>query len=140
MSAATRAVLVGVIVLVLLGGFVATRLLNTQSTLEKAISKLEDNKAFSSSAKAGQTVADISASLRKDGAACRKRGDDVPRCSALLSASAYAAVTAFTLLDCTAPGVYDGRQTMLRYMRAVRAFLDNGAKSTLPSIPRVVTC
>jgi hypothetical protein len=141
MTTLVRVVLAGAIGVVLLGGVTALRSADDPSTLDEAISQLQDNKRFATSGRAGQTVADISAALRTDGAACRDDdGDDDARCSALLSASAFSAVTAFTMLDCTAPGVHDGRTTMLRYLRAVRAFLDNDAKGTQPSVPKVVTC
>jgi hypothetical protein len=135
-----RVLIAGAVVVVLLGGFVALRAVDNPSTLDEAIGRLQDNHRFATSGKAGQTVADISADLRVDGAECRDSHDDDARCAALLSASAFAAVTAFTLLDCTAPGVHEGRTTMLRYLRAVRTFLDGGAKGTPPSVPKVVTC
>ncbi len=140
MTTRLRVLLAAAIVVVALGGVVALRSVDNPSTLDEAITQLQDNQRFATSGKAGQTVADISAALRTDGAACRDNDDDDARCAALLSASAFSAVTAFTMLDCTAPGVHDGRVAMLRYLRAVRSFVDGGAKGTPPSVPKVVTC
>jgi hypothetical protein len=108
---------------------------NHKSTVDASIGKLSDTKRFATSARAAQTVADISTKLRLDGAACRPKHS--PRCTVLLQASAYSAVTAYTLADCTAPGVYDGRKAMLTYLRAVRAFM-HGAPA--PGVPKVITC
>jgi hypothetical protein len=106
-----------------------------KSALDDSIGKLNDTKRFTTSGRAAQTVADISTKLRLQGAACRPKHS--ARCTVLLQAAAYSAVTAYTLADCTSPGVYDGRKAMRDYLHAVRAFL-HGAKQ--PDVPQVVTC
>lgn len=101
-----------------------------------SISKLNDSKRFTTTARGAQTVADISTRLRLAGAACRKSHHDAPRCTLLLQAAAYAAVTAYTMADCTAPGVFDGRKAMLGYLHAIHEY-KSGA---LPTVPKVTTC
>ncbi|HVT76765.1 MAG TPA: hypothetical protein VHD87_07025 [Acidimicrobiales bacterium] len=108
------------------------------SVVDDSIGKLDDSGRFVTSARAAQTVADISARLRVAGAACRPQ--HAPRCTVVLQGAAFSAVTAYALADCTAPGVFDGRRAMLRYLRAVRTFLDGGATGAAPSVPKVVTC
>jgi hypothetical protein len=133
----TRVSLALALAILAIGGFLIFRGENS-SALDKSIDKLNDNKRFSTSARAGQAVAEISTELRLAGASCRPK--HTPRCTVLLQAAAYSAVTAYTLTDCTSPGVFDGRKAMLDYLRAVRRFLDAGAKGAAPSVPKVISC
>ena len=130
----TRVSLALAVAILAVGGFLLFRGDNP-SVVEKSIDKLNDAKRFSTSPRAGQTVADISTDLRLAGASCKPK--ESPRCTVLLQAAAYSAVTAYTMTDCTAPGVFDGRKAMLDYLRAIRAF-QHGAKQ--PSVPKVITC
>jgi hypothetical protein len=135
---ARRAVLVGV-VLVVIAGVVALLTVDRSSQLDKAIARLGDADRFATSATAGQTVADISTDLRVDGTNCRTR-DNGPQCGALLSAAAFTAVTAVTMLDCTAPDIFDARVSLERYLRKLRDFIDDGAQGAAPTLPKVITC
>jgi hypothetical protein len=132
----TRVSLAIAVAILVMGAVVAVRAVQHESALEDSIGKLEDDGHFTTSTEAGNTIANISVKLRQSGASCRGSDKDAPRCSAVLSAAAYAAVTAYTVLDCTAPGVYDARTAMLKYLRAVRAY----SKGALPSVPEVVKC
>jgi hypothetical protein len=130
----TRVTLALALAILAIGAFLLFRG-DGKSVIDKSIDKLTDSKRFATSARAGQTVADISTDLRLAGASCKPKGS--PRCTVMLQAAAYSAVTAYTLTDCTAPGVYDGRKAMLDYLRAIRAF-QHGAK--VPTVPKVITC
>ena len=140
MTTKTRALIAIAIVVAVLGGGLTVRALHHPSVVADSVSKLRDPHRFASSARAGQTVADISTRLRIEGAKCAKAHQGAPSCSAILSASAFTAVAAFTLADCTAPGVYEGRVRLERYLESVRDFLDHGAKGALPAIPKVLVC
>jgi hypothetical protein len=132
----TRVALVVALFVLATGGFLMLR--GDNGTLvDGSIDKLNDSNRFSTSARAGQTVADISTKLRLAGASCRAKDKSSARCTVLLQAAAYSAVTAYTLVDCTSPGVFDGRKAMLDYLQAIRAFL-KGAEQ--PAVPKVVTC
>lgn len=139
MNTTQRFVLALVGVLLVLG-LAAAVFVDRPTRLDEAIARLGDDDRFATSAEAGQTVADISVGLRQDGAACRSAGDETARCAALLSAAAFSAVTAVTLLDCTAPDVHDARVALRAYLRDLRAFLAGGADGAAPELPRVVTC
>ncbi|HUR77651.1 MAG TPA: hypothetical protein VMZ22_06875 [Acidimicrobiales bacterium] len=139
MSGAPGRLLAAVVVVLAVGG-VALSSGDRDSNLDRAISRLDDEGRFATSTEAGQTVADISTQLRVDGAACRDDEQPIPRCSALLSASAFSAVIAVTMLECTAPGVYDARVSLGRYLRKLRDFIDEGAQGAAPTLPTVVTC
>jgi hypothetical protein len=134
----TRVALVIALVVLVMGGVLAVRGMGKSSPVDDSISKLNDNKRFATSARAGQTVADIATTLRLEGARCRKRDAKESRCTVLLQAAAYSAVTAYTLVDCTAPGVYDGRKAMLGYLQRVKKFMHDGAPA--PTVPKVITC
>ena len=130
----TKVALAVAVFVLAIGAFLVVRG-HDKSAVDQSISKLSDNKRFTTSARAAQTVADISTKLRFEGAACRPK--ESPRCTVLLQAAAYSAVTAYTLADCTAPGVFDGRKAMLDYLKAVRAFA-HGSKQ--PEVPKVIAC
>jgi hypothetical protein len=134
-----RGLVAGAIAVLVIGA-VAFVLLPRPSHLDEAVQRLDDAHRFTTSAKAGQTVADISTTLRQDGTSCRTKEQRGAKCGALLSAAAFTAVTAVSLLDCTAPDVYDTRIALGKYMRALREFIDRGAKGTAPALPKVITC
>ena len=140
MNAMTRLSLAVAVAVILLGGVLAVRAVQGESAIDESIHKLEDDDRFTNSTKAGNTIAEISVRLRQEGAKCRESDKQATRCTAVLSAAAYAAVTAYTVLDCTAPGVYDGRTALLKHLRAVRTYLDRGARRALPSVPKVIAC
>ena len=132
----TRVALVLALAILALGASLVVRGSGHRTPVDSSLGKLNATKNFASSMRAGQTVADISTKLRLAGAACTPKHS--PRCTALLQAAAYSAVTAYTLTDCTSPGVYDGRKAMLDYLHAVQVFFKHGG--TAPSVPKVITC
>jgi hypothetical protein len=136
-TAVTRLALVIALAVLALGAFLVVRG-DKSSVVDHSISKLNDNERFTTSARAAQTVADVSTDLRLAGASCRKRDKASPRCTVMLQAAAYSAVTAYTLADCTSPGVFDGRKVMRTYLHAVKKYLQHGGKT--PSVPKVITC
>jgi hypothetical protein len=133
----TRVALGIALVVLAIGAFLVVRGGNP-SAVDASIGKLNDNKRFATSARAGQTVADISTKLRLAGASCRKQHGASQRCSVMLQAAAYSAVTAYTLTDCTSPGVFDGRKAMRSYLHAVQKFLHGEGKA--PPVPKVIEC
>jgi hypothetical protein len=133
----TRVALAVALAVLAIGAFLILHGHNA-SPVDDSLGKLNDDKRFVTSARAGQTVADVSTQLRLAGASCRKAHGASRRCTVMLQAAAYSAVTAYTLTDCTSPGVYDGRKAMLNYLQAVKKFLAGDAKA--PSVPNVITC
>lgn len=128
------------IVVIIAVAFVGVRVLRNDSTLDRAIGRLEESSNFATSDRAGETIAEISATLRRDGSTCRDNDKPDARCRAILSASAYTAVVAYTVTDCTAPGVFEGRARSLTLLRSLRTFLSRGATGRAPAIPEVPTC
>src|SRR5207302_3955204 len=69
---------------------------------------------FVNGPRAGATFADLSGALLADARSCsRHRSDRDVRCAARFSAAAYTSVTAFSLLGCTQPGVFQARRGVL---------------------------
>ena len=136
----TRVPLVIALAVLAIGAVLVVRGTGHHTMVDDSLGKLNDDKNFTTSARAGQTIADISTKLRLAGASCRKRDKASPRCTVVLQASAYSAVTAYTLTDCTAPGVFDGRKAMRDYLHAVQKYLKSDTKGVAPSVPKVVTC
>lgn len=140
MTVLQRVLLFGGVAAVVAAGLFAVFFVDRSSRLDKAISRLGDQKRFATSAQGGQTVADISTELRAEGSECRDKKDTPARCAALLSAAGFTAVTAVQMLDCTAPDVYDARIALRAYLRKVRDFIDDGATGAPPALPKVITC
>jgi hypothetical protein len=136
----TRVPLVIALAVLAIGAVLVVRGTAHHTLVDGTLGKLNDDKNFTTSARAGQTIADISTQLRLAGASCRKKDKASPRCTVVLQAAAYSAVTAYTLTDCTSPGVFDGRKAMRDYLRALQRFLKGDAKGVAPSVPKVVTC
>jgi hypothetical protein len=134
-----RRLLIGLGLVVVLGGAAAFLLVDRATYLDDAVEKMGDDKAFSTSTRAGQTVADISVELRARGAQCREQNATKTRCDAVLSAAAFTAVTAVAMLDCTAPDVHEARLALEKYLRSVRSFVEDGERAA-PKLPKVVTC
>jgi hypothetical protein len=103
------------------------------SHIDKAIDRLGDDDRFTTSAQAARTIAEISDDLRADGTKCGHG----PKCAALLSAAAFTAVTATTLLDCLPADAAGARVVLTRYLKSVRDFAGTGAA---PRQPGVITC
>ena len=121
-------------------GLIALLTVDRETYLDKAIGRMDDQRSFTTSAKSAETVARISDQLRTDGSKCRTQNDAPAKCAAVLSASAYTAVAAVTLLDCTAPDIFDMRLALEAFLRRLRTFIDGGAKGAAPSLPEVITC
>lgn len=102
---------------------------------------LTQDSRFTSGPTAGQTFAKISATLLTDGKACEHDhpGRD-PRCVARLSGAAWANVTAVNLLNCTAPGVFQARTRLSRYLAAVDALDQSPRHGRVPPVPTVPEC
>ncbi|MEA3056785.1 MAG: hypothetical protein QOD30_2217 [Actinomycetota bacterium] len=103
---------------------------------------LHDDDRFVNGPTAGETIATASEWLLDDGESCEAahgRGD--PRCAARLSAAAYTSVAAVGLVDCTAPGVFQTRRALVRYIDDIATF-DHEPLGTLrvPSPPHVPAC
>ena len=135
---------VGVVLVVLVGGGAAGWRLThpSPSGLQRTKQALLDDHRFVNGPTAGTTLAGASKWLLDDGTSCQhEHGRDDPRCRVRLSAAAYTGVAAFVVAECTAPGVYRARSSMLRYVRTIESF-DERPLGTMaaPSPPAVPTC
>jgi hypothetical protein len=112
------------------------------SGLQRTKQALLDDGRFTNGPTAGSTLAGASKWLLDDGTSCqRRRGHDDPRCRARLSAGAYTGVAAFVVADCTAPGVYRARSSLLSYVRRIELFDDRPLGTVVaPAPPAVPTC
>ena len=141
----TRRVAMLVVAVLVVGGAGAAgwRLTHpTPTGLQRTNAALLDDHRFVNGPTAGSTLAGASKWLLDDGTSCqRHRGDDDPRCRARLSAAAYTGVAAFVVAECTAPGVYRARTSLLTYIRTIQSF-DARPLGTVaaPSPPAVPTC
>jgi len=105
---------------------------------------LQDSR-FVNGPRAGAAFADVSGALLADAQSCsRHHSDRDIRCAARFSAAAYTSVTAFTLLGCTQPGVFQARRGVLAELDGILA-LDHrhgptAAFSRAPSVPSVPSC
>ena len=100
---------------------------------------------FVNGPRAGATFADLSGVLLADAQSCsRHRSDRDVRCAARFSAAAYTSVTAYSLLGCTQPGVFQARRGVLAELDGILA-LDHrhrpaAAPPRVPSVPSVPSC
>jgi hypothetical protein len=85
------------------------------SPVDRARTVVDDDGRFATSIEAGDALARVSSILLRAGKDCDGG------CDALLSAAAYAQVLAVRVLDCTAPGRFQVRRSMRRYLDAVEA-------------------
>jgi hypothetical protein len=142
----TRRLAIGLLlaIVVLTGGVgVGWRLAHpTPSGLQRTKQALLDDRRFANGPTAGMTLAGASKWLLDDGTACqRRRGDDDPRCRVRLSAAAYTGVAAFVVAECTAPGVYRARSSLLSYVRGIESFDERPLGTVVaPTLPAVPTC
>lgn len=83
---------------------------------------------------AGDALARVGSILLQAGKEC-----DDDRCDALLSASAFAQVLAVRVLGCTAPGRFEMRRAMRRYLDAVAAARRH-AGAAVPEPPEAPRC
>ena len=140
-----RAIVIGAVVVavVLAAAGFGWRLAHpAPSGLQRTKAALLDDHRFVNGPTAGQTLAGASKWLLDDGESCQvRRGEHDPRCSVRLSAAAYTGVAAFVVAECTAPGVYRARTSLLGYVRAIQTFDDRPLGTVAaPSPPDVPTC
>ena len=128
--------------LVLLVVAATTALRPHTSGLAKTRAALAADSRFANGPKAGSTFADISRWLLTDGQACQRGHSSTDhRCRLRLSASAYAGVSAFILVDCTSPGVFQARASMRSFVDQIVTFDRRPLGSVpVPSLPNVPTC
>ena len=137
----TRVRLVAVIVVVLVAGVFVLHRRGTSDGISTARHLLQQDARFANGPRAGNTFADLSHVLLSDAKACEHRHSSVDeRCTARYSAAAYASVTAFALIECTQPGVYEARRDVLVELDGIVAV--DRARGTVPAprVPNVPTC
>lgn len=94
---------------------------------------VDDDGRFDTSIEAGDALARVGSILLRGGKDCAEG------CDALLSASAYAQVLAVRVLDCTAPGRFEVRRAMRRYLDAVETSR-NHSSTAVPTPPAPPRC
>ena len=135
-----RLAAVAAVVLVVGGALAALR--PHPSGLARTRTALAADSRFANGPKAGSAFADISHWMLADGRAClRSHSTTDHRCRLRLSASAYAGVSAFILVDCTSPGVFQARAAMRSYIDQIEVFDRRRLGSMpVPPLPNVPTC
>jgi len=103
------------------------------SPIDQSRRIVNDDDRFGTSIEAGDSLAHVSSILLRAGKDCAEG------CDALLSASAYAQVLAVRVLDCTAPGRFQVRQVMRRYLDAIEHARNRSSK-TVPTPPAPPRC
>jgi hypothetical protein len=109
-------------------------------TLQDAITIASSEGRFSSSRRAGQSLARISQILTAEGRACIAAHDPTyPRCTARASGAAIAQSAAVVALHCTQPGIYEARVGVLRYLQGIER-LDRDPRAPPPAFPSFPLC
>ena len=127
----SRRVLVAAVVVAL--ALSTTACGDDSSPVDRARKVVDDDGRFATSIEAGDALARVSSILLRAGKECDGR------CDALLSAAAYAQVLAVRVLDCTAPGRFQMRQAMRRYLNAVEVARRTSSR-LVPSPPPPPRC
>jgi hypothetical protein len=110
------------------------------NTVAAAVDTAQDEAKFDSSAEAGSTFASIASKLLDDTRACiAKHGDTFRPCEARSTAVAYAQGMAVASLTCTQPAIFEGREALLAYVRAIQR-LDENPTAAAPEVPAVPRC
>lgn len=98
---------------------------------------MHDADRFDTGIEAGETLARVSQHLERAIEDCR--GDDLGRqCQALSAAFGYTQVLAARVLACTAPGRYEARTGLMRYLTQVSAL--DPTSETMPDPPPLPSC
>ncbi|MEA2532682.1 MAG: hypothetical protein QOJ93_493 [Actinomycetota bacterium] len=102
---------------------------------------LQHDARFANGPKAGTTFSQASNLLLQDAKSCaRRHSARDERCAARFSAAAYTSVTAFTLIGCTQPGVYQARRDVLIELDGIVAVDRARGRAARPKVPDVPRC
>jgi ABC-type nickel/cobalt efflux system permease component RcnA len=135
------ALIVGVVLLAVLGAVVIVRARSSVDGVASARRVLQKDGRFVNGPAAGNAFADVSHLLLNDAKSCAHRhATSDRRCSARFSAAAYTSVAAFSLLGCTAPGVYEARRSVLSELDGIVLVDRAGGRMAPPRIPDVPKC
>ena len=136
-----RVIVIAVVAgLVALGAVVVTRHASVDG-VASARRVLQRESRFANGPSAGTAFADVSHLLLQDAKACARRHSSADqRCAALYSAAAYASVTAFALLECTQPGVYQARRAALVQLDGITGVDRAHGRARAPRVPEVPSC
>ena len=131
----------GLVALVAVGLAVDAVAGGPSSGLASARHVLQRDSRFASGPTAGTAFADVSNLMLHDAKACARRHSSADqRCAARFSAAAYASVTAFALVDCTQPGVFEARRAALKQLDGIAAVDDAHGRARAPRVPTVPDC
>ena len=102
---------------------------------------MQRDSRFVNGPRAGAAFADVSKLLLDDAKSCGRhhRADDV-RCKSRFSAAAFTSVSAFVLLHCTQPGVYEARRNLLSELSAIAGADRVHGVVAAPRVPPVPVC
>ena len=111
------------------------------SALTRAQHLVHRDSRFVNGPKAGAAFADISTMMLADAKACRRaHGASDNRCAARYSAAAFTSVTAFVLLHCTQPGVYEARRDLLAELAGIADVDRRHGVAVPPPVPPLPVC
>jgi hypothetical protein len=132
---------VGVLLLAVLGTVVIARVRSGADGVTSARRVLQKDGRFVNGPAAGNAFADVSHLLLNDAKSCsHHHATSDRRCSARFSAAAYTSVAAFSLVGCTAPGMYEARRSVLTELDAIVLVDRAGGRMAPPRIPDVPKC
>ena len=141
MSRTRLLAIAGVVALLVVGLVVDATAGRSSSGLVSARRVLQRDARFTNGPTAGTAFADVSNLMLRDAKACAQHHSKTDqRCAARYSAAAYASVTAFALVDCTQPGVYQARRAAMQQLDGIVAVDDAHGKARAPRVPEVPDC
>lgn len=137
-----RRLLVAVaVLLVAVVAAVAVRDQLRSSPLARAQHLVGRDARFSNGPKAAAAFADVSHMMLSDATSCaHHHGSADRRCAARYSAAAFTSVSAFVLVDCTQPGVFRARQSLLVELRGIATVDQRRGLAQAPAVPPVPVC
>jgi hypothetical protein len=139
---AGRRLIVIVVLLALVAGLavvVAGQL--RPSPLSKAEHLVGQDSRFSNGPRAGAAFADVSRIMLADASSCaRHRSAADRRCAARYSAAAFTSVSAFVLVGCTQPNVYQARRALLAQLHGIATVDRRHGVAQPPAVPPVPVC
>ena len=103
------------------------------SPVERAQKVVASDARFATAHESGFALLKVAQLLRQQAESCRGHDPTSQDCADLFAGTAYAQVSAVSVLQCTRPDVFDTRERMRTYLAQLR-------KGAHPQVPQVVTC
>src|SRR5439155_6600678 len=103
----------------------------------RARSLVRQDSRFDNGPKSGKSFAEASRMRMADADRCRRRYHDADsRCAGRSAAAAYTSVTAFVLVRCTQPGIFDARHALLVELDGIASVDRVRGAAPPPAVPK----